>query len=71
MDPATVLQIANAVASGLAALGTLAPAVAAAFTGGQSVEDATKAALEAAKALPVREDTGTWDADLEARKKRG
>lgn len=72
MDPATVIQIVQAVTSGLAALGTVAPSVAAAITGGQSVEGAIAAANAAAEALPVREGTsGTWAHDLARRKGDG
>lgn len=50
-----------------------APSVAAAITGGQSVDEAAANARKAQEALPDRErgDAGTWDRDLDERKKRG
>lgn len=58
-------------------ISTLAPPVAAAITGGQSVEEAIAAARKAAEALPEREaaggdsTAGAWDRDLAERKARG
>lgn len=56
----------------LTALAAVAPAAAAALTGGQTVPEALAAARSSLKALPVRSgEGGTWDVDLAARKARG
>lgn len=55
----------------LVALAAVAPTVAEAITGGQTVEESIEAARKAAKAVPVSEDNGEWDDDLKARLERG
>lgn len=55
--------------AGLQAIAAVAPSVAAAITGGQSVDEASKAAHEAHRALLER--SAPWAADVAARKERG
>ena len=52
-------------------LGVLAPSVAKAITGGQDPKEAIESASRALKKIAVLEDSGTWDDDLEERRKRG
>lgn len=64
--------IVTIVAEGLRLLAAVAPAVARAFTGGQSPEDAIKAAREALDDLPqALGDDGLWAQDLDRRKAGG
>lgn len=55
--------------AGLKVIEAVAPSVALAITGGQSVDDAAKAAREAWAKLPKRGEA--WERDLEDRKKSG
>lgn len=64
-------KIVEMVALGLFALLQHAPEVAAALTGGQSVQEAVDAARAAAAKLPVRTGPGgTWTRDLDERLRR-
>ncbi len=58
--------IISAIASLLSLLG---PEIVKALTGGQTPEEAIKAAHDVAAKIPVRENNGEWDRDLERRKR--